>query len=255
MKTTRVIPLAGLVFSAALLVPGMAAADDASEPAGFRPELSSSPTAASRFSWKPLRYGVAIENRTSWQLDDAAERLMGKRVPRAGGLSLQYDALELDGKFTLGLDLVWLESRMSSTLEYSSVTEKLNRNQFDLGVSLRYQVWRWLAPYLRVAGGMGWDRLRLSQGADLLADTRGFGEGSFGGGIFLRTPSLRMGRRFDLGIMARVEGGYVVATGSEFALKSSQARSGADAIPTSTVTAGHIDRNVPYLRVMFGVGF
>jgi hypothetical protein len=255
MKTTRVIPPAGLVFSAALLFPGVAAAGDADGTAASRSDLLSSTPPPSRVAWMPLRYGVAMETRTSWQSDSAAKRLTGKRAPTGVGLSLQYDALELGSDTTLGLELGWLATTTSTTLEYSSATEKLNRNQFGLGVSLRYQIWRWLAPYARIAGGMGWDKLRLSQGEDLLHDTRPFGEGSFGGGVFFRTPALAVRRHYHLGIVARVEGGYAVGPDTSFVLKSSNTPSDANAIPTSTVAAGKIARNAPYLRVMIGVGF
>jgi len=254
MKTMRVIYPAGLLLCAAFLFPGMAAADDA-DAAVIRPNLLSPPGAPSRVSWKPLRYGVAVETRTSWQLDKAAERLMGKRAPTGAGVSLLYDALGLDSPTVLALDLGWLLTTASPTLDYSGVMENLRRNEVGLGISLRYQVWRWLAPYARIAGGMGWDKLKLSESEVSLSDTRSFGEGSLGGGLFLRTPGLQFGRRYNVGIVARVEGGYALGTSTAFVLKPSQASSDSNAIPMASVPIGRVTRHVPYLRVMVGLGF
>jgi hypothetical protein len=55
--------------------------------------------------------------------------------------------------------------------------------------------------------------------------------------------------------MGQIEGGYALATGSDFSLQSSPAGSGPSTIPTSPVALGHVGRSAPYLRVSFGIAF
>jgi hypothetical protein len=140
-------------------------------------------------------------------------------------------------------------------LEYSAETQQLRRTLFALGVSLRRQLWwRWLAPYVRIAGGGGWDKLTVGAGTGYLRDTQRFGELSVGGGLYLRSPGLLLGK-LHIGVIGRVEGGYSLGSSTSFSLKSTVPTTGDNVIPIAPVAAGSIARNVPYLRVMVGIGF
>jgi len=79
----------------------------------------------------------------------------------------------------------------------------------SLGLSARYNLLRWLAPYARLAGGVGWDKLTLSGGEGSLHDRQFYGQGSAGAGISLRSPGLRFWQSPSapfLGIMGQIEG-------------------------------------------------
>jgi len=209
-------------------------------------------------SWDPLRFAVAFETRTTWLLDDSAKRLAGKRAPTGGGLSLQADILRPDDKLAARLDLGWVTTTSSTFQDNSMLTEKLETNILSLGLSARYNLLRWLAPYARIAGGVGWDKLTVGNGASDLHDRQVFGQGSVGAGLSLRSPGLRFWQSPSapfVGVMGQIEGGYALATGSDFALQSSPAGSGANTIPTAPVAIGHAGRSAPYLRISFGIAF
>jgi hypothetical protein len=255
MKTTCVTRPVWLILAAAFFLPTLALADEGKDAGVYQSNRLASPEAPSRTSWAPIRYALAFENRTTWLQDSAAKRMLGKRTSTEGGLSLHYDAIEVLDGTTLDLDLGWLTMKASPTLDYSAETEQLKRNILSLGVSLRRHLWSWLAPYARMAGGLGWDNLQVGAGDSTLHDTRRFGEATFGAGLYLRTMGWQIRPLPALGIIARVEGGYALGSETAFSLKSNLPASGSNRVPTSPVPAGSIARNAPYLRVMVGIGF
>ena len=209
-------------------------------------------------SWDPLRFEVAGETRTNWLLDDSAKRLAGRRAPTGGGLSLQADVLRPNDKMAARLDLGWVTTTTTTYQDGSILTEKLETNLISLGLSARYNLLRWLAPYARLAGGVGWDKLTVGAGTGNLHDRQVFGQGSAGAGLSLRSPGLRFWQSPSapfVGVMGQIEGGFALATGSDFALQSSPAGSGTSTIPTAPVAIGHAGRSAPYLRVSFGIAF
>ena len=209
-------------------------------------------------SWDPLRFEVALETRTTWLLADAAKRVAGKRAPTAGGLSLQADVLRPNDKATLRVDLSWVTSSASNFQEDTNLGEKLDTNVISLGLSLRYRLLRWLAPYARLAGGVGWDKLTLGSGTGSLHDRKVFGQGTAGAGVSLRSPGLRVWQSPSapfLGVMGQIEGGYALSSGSDFSLQSAPGGAGSSPIPTSPVAIGHVGRNAPYLRISAGIAF
>jgi hypothetical protein len=58
-----------------------------------------------------------------------------------------------------------------------------------------------------------------------------------------------------LGLVGQLEGGYALASGSDFVLHADARSSSEKPIPTSDVPLGHVTRNVPYLRVSLGLAF
>ena len=205
-------------------------------------------------SWDPLRFAVALETRTTWLFNGAAKRLAGERLPTGEGLSLQADVLRPSAKLALRLDLGWTSTSTSSFQPSSSLSEKLDTNLFQLGASLRYHVYRWLAPFARLAGGMGWDKLTVAG----MKDRELFEQGSLGAGVFLRSPGVRLWQgAFSplLGLMGNIEAGYALATGSDLTLQASLPSASTPPIPTSTVPIGHVGRSAPYVRASRGLAF
>jgi hypothetical protein len=212
------------------------------------------------FSWDPLRFGVAGEVRTIWPQDAAARRLVGKSAPIGGGVSLSYDALRRASKLVAKVDLGWtLTSSTAIRSSFSSQdSESLRTHVLALGVSLRYHIFRWLAPYARVAGGLGWDELSVEGTTASMHDEHMFGHGSVGGGVFLRSPGLYLRSSppsWSLALVANIEGGYMLASSSTFALQSSPASGVANPVPTASVPIGEMGRNAPYLRAAVGLAF
>ena len=212
-------------------------------------------------SWDPLRFALAIEGQTRWPQNDAAKRLAGTRSPTSGGLTAQAEIFRPTNKSAVRVDLGWTTySVLNAQDDANNATsnERLKTNVITAGLSARYAVFPWLSPYARLAGGIGWDKLQVGEDAGALHDRQTFGQGSAGAGIMVRSPGLRFWQSLSapfVGLVAQIEGGYTVASGSDFALQSSPSGSGKATIPTTTVALGHVDRNAPYLRVMAGVGF
>ena len=209
-------------------------------------------------SWDPLRFQVGLESRTSWLLDDGAKRLAGNHAPSSGGLSLQADVFRPNDQIAARLDLGWVTSTANNYQDGYGISQRLVSNVLSLGVSLRYNLLRWIGPYARLAGGFGWDKVTVGSGATSLHDRQFFGQGSAGAGLSLRSPGLRFSQSAwspVVGIMGQIEGGFAVASGSDFNLQSAPSGAGANAIPTPAVAIGHVGRNAPYLRVSLGIAF
>ncbi|HEX7508118.1 MAG TPA: hypothetical protein VF550_15185 [Polyangia bacterium] len=256
---------AALLLTARSLLPSSPALAQVSDwPYATRQPLPAKP--APRFtepegpvtSWDPQRFQVGLETRTTWLLDDAAKRLAGKRSTTGGGLSLQADVLRPIDKLAARVDLSWVTTSSTTLQENTSLSERLDTHVISLGLSARYSLLRWLSPYARLAGGVGWDKLTVGSGVNSMHDRQVFGQGSAGAGVSLRSPGLRFWRSPSapfVGVMGQIEGGYALASGSDFSLQSSPAGSAANAIPTSPIAIGHVGRSAPYLRASLGIAF
>lgn len=266
-KISRNSPLragAGRIVVAATALLGASSAyaqapwSDAHQPPRWKPQTVAEESEGPVFSWEPLRFAVAAEIRTTWVQDSAARRLVGRGAPTGGGLSLRADAWRPTAKLWAGVDLGWASISTTDEQSSSSDMESLDTNLLSLGVSARYHLFRWLAPYARLAGGVGWDKLTVGSGAGQLHDKHTFGHGSVGGGIYLRTPGLQVRTSrpsLALGFICNIEGGYMLATSSTFSLQSSPATGAKDPIPTQPVAIGEVGRSAPYLRVSVGLAF
>jgi hypothetical protein len=265
-KIRRKLPLrvgAGrlLVGAAALLVAGSAYAQSTWPTTQQQRRWAPQPIVEPEgpvFSWDPLRFGVAAETRTTWLQDSGARRLAGKGAPTGVGLSLHYDAWRPSARMVAKVDLGWAFTSSSSWQTISMATETLDTNLLSLGISTRYHIFRWLAPYARLAGGVGWDKLSVGRTTGQLHDERRFGHGSVGGGVFLRSPGLQVRSSppsFTLALMGNIEAGYMLATSSTFNLQSSPGSGTDNPIPTQPVAIGQVSHNAPYLRVSFGLAF
>jgi hypothetical protein len=248
-----------LVAAAVLLFTGSAYAQAPWSDARQQPSWKPLPLAEPEgpvFSWEPLRFAVAAEARAAWVQDSAARRLVGKNAPTGGGLSLQVDAWRPSAKLVAKVDLGWALTSTTQAQSETSDMESLDTNLLSLGVSARYHLFRWLAPYARLAGGVGWDKLTVGSGAAQMQDKHKFGHGSLGGGIYLRSPGLQLhSSRLALGLMGNIEGGYMLATSSTFTLQGAPAAGAKDPIPTQQVAIGEVGRNTPYLRISVGLAF
>jgi hypothetical protein len=247
-----------LILSTAALLPALpAAAQGAPEPAAQAAIPEASEPQVPSTSWEPLRFALAAEIQTGWMLQDAARRLWGKRSPGGAGLSLSYDAPRVGRNTTVGVDLSWLATTVSMTNNLD-LPQKTSTQVFGLGLSVRYDVFRWLSPYARVAGGIGWAALTMGSPGFELRDRVLLYQGSAGAGLLVRSPAVRLshsGRLPAVAFVGRVEGGYTLGNATDFSLKLHSDGSSKDPIPVAPVSVGEVARRFPYLRVSLGVGF
>ena len=220
----------------------------------------STPAAAPAATWDPLRFAFGGQLQLLFPQGEAYRRLWGGRETTGGGLWLGGELLRARNRITLDLDLGWAITEATQTQSGSALSQKFTSNVLTLGASLRYGMLPWLAPYLRVAGGLGWDNIKIS-GSDALADQHMYSLGMVGGGIHLRTPTFRFfqgnsgGFQPRMGIMGRVEGGYVFAQNSDIVLRSSFPTASPSPVATSDVAIGKVARSAPYMRITVGVAF
>jgi hypothetical protein len=235
-------------------------------PNGYQPTMNwrplevSAPTKEARsiFSWSELPFGVAGDLRTFWPQDSATRRLVGKKTSDNGGLSISYDVLKVMDRVVARVDLGWGSASNVNASPSSTDEEKLRTQLVTLGLSLRYHVLRWLAPYARVAGGVGWDKVTVGSASGEWQDKHTFAHGSVGGGLFLRSPTLTLWPShptFGLALMGSIEGGYFLAPSSKLSLQASSDPDIKNPIPTASVPIGTMGRSAPYLRVTVGLAF
>jgi hypothetical protein len=209
-------------------------------------------------TWDPILIGIAVDNQSTWPQDSGARRLAGRNSPSSVGPTLHYEALRLKPRWTAHLDLGWLQHSTTSTQTDTGISEQLASHLISLGVSARYQLLRWLSPYVRLTGGVGREKLQVGDGATRFHDKHYFGQGSVGGGLFFRTPGLRIAPSLTslaLALMWHLECGYALATSSDFSLHSTPATTSAASIPTHSVPIGHVSRSAPYIRFSIGTAF
>lgn len=208
-------------------------------------------------SWDPLRFSLSAEVHAAWMLQDDAQRLWGRRSLFGEGLSLSYDALRVGSTARVGLDLSWLAT-MVSTPSSSALSQKTSTQVFDLGLTVRYEVFRWFSPYARVAGGMGWTALSIGSSDLDLRDRAFLYQGSAGAGLLFRTAGLRFDRAKpwpQVAFIGRVEGGYTMGNATDFSLKLHSDGSNQAPIPVAPLAVGEVARRFPYLRITVGIGF
>jgi len=218
------------------------------------------PAAPATLTWTrdPGRFGVSLETQTLWPQDGAARRLAGKDTSTGGGLSVQWDALRLERLATVSLDLSWLSSQTTTSQDFSGLEAKQKLNLLSLAIAARHHLRPWLAPYVRIAGGIGWDNASVNGAIANLHDTRVFGQGSLGGGLFFQSPRLRLWNSpsaLNVGLMAHLEGGYVLGSSTEHVLESAPSTASSTPIPTSSVPLGKVGHSAPYLRLSGGIAF
>jgi hypothetical protein len=210
------------------------------------------------FSWDPTRFGIALEGRALWLRNDAAQRLAGSTKPASSGVSLLADVYRPTAELSLRVDASLLSDSTSRYQQQSYLAETLTSDLVAVGVSARYQVLRWLAPYARLSGGLGWERLSLRTNQGELKDRQTFAHGTVGAGLFLSTPCLRFRQSMSwprVRLIAQIEGGYFLAGAADWTLTPSRGSGGQAAIPSSPVALGHASRSAPYGRLSFGLGF
>ena len=245
-----------LIFCTTLLPAVPAAADDADATVAETvvPEAASEPEVPAA-SWDPMHFALSAELRSVWIRQDDAQRLWGKQRLTSEGLSASYDALRIAGKMTLGLDLAWLSTKVSSD---AALSQNVSTQVFDVALSLRYEVLHWLAPYARIAGAVGWVDLSINQPGFELRDRDLVYQGSAGAGLFFRSPGLSLGRTKRsprLTFVSRLEGGYTVGNTTGFSLKLHADGTSQNPVPVAPVSVGEVTQRFPYLRVSVGVAF
>lgn len=266
MKTTRALPLLGATILA-IAAPARAQQQPTPYPpyqayqTPPRVEHSLYQPQGPVYTSAPLPFAVTAELRTTWPQDSGGRRVLGKSSATGGGVAIHYDAWRPMARLVAKADLGGIWTSTSDGQSGTSNLETLNTTLISLGISARYELFRWLAPYARVAGGYGRDKLTVGNSSGQLHDEQSFAHGSLGGGLWLRSPGLALGSSgLALALTGSIEAGYMLASSSNIALQSAPASgsgstSTANPVPTQPVAIGQVGRDAPYLQVTIGLAF
>jgi hypothetical protein len=222
------------------------------------PVPAAAPVGHPVMTWDETRFAVALEGRTLWLQDDAAKRLAGANELTGNGLSVMADVYRPTERLTLRIDATWMSTTANVYQIGSPLSASWKTDLAGLGASVRYRVARWLAPFVHVSGGVGWDRLTMHASVANLKDHRMFAYGTAGAGIELRTPCLRFRENMPwlrVGLVGYIEGGYLLAGGTDLSLSSTSSAIAQAPIPTGQVALGHVGHSAPYLRGSLGIAF
>lgn len=247
MKTTTLLSFT--------LVLATAAASRAAEPTVARPGRLPPPS---------VRFALALEAQTEWQLDAGHRLFDGTRADTGGGVSLSYDLGRLGEATTAAVALGW-NQRVSSSRWGARAPEDGRSAGADTSLALetvslsglvRWSLAPWIEPHARVAidGTRADVTLDLDDGVSLTGRSWSAGA-SAGFGFRLRTKASRL-RTLPgdpaLALAAAAEGGFHVGlplTVDVARVPPADAKVAADQIPTGATHLGTLGRSFPYLRI------
>ena len=156
-------------------------------------------------------------------------------------LSASYDLLKPAPKVRIAIELAFREDSTSSTFS-GGVVHDTSWDYWNVqaGAVARYELFSWLDPYARIAGGLSRTKTSISNATDTLNAESYAPVGTAGIGLAVHgfTPA-----RFAVG--AFVDGGFV-AEGSH-ALEFED--DGDERIPTQLASLGDVEQSGRYIRI------
>jgi hypothetical protein len=201
--------------------------------------------------YTPPRFTGGFEIDVISRPDTGFERFdLGHASPRYG-VFFGYDLVQLQPALSLLVELgAGLEHDTSDHLLSATTHGSLNSQTLQLGVGLRWDALRWLAPHLRVWGGASLFQLEI-QGTTQTIDpghaTSGFG--ALGAGFLFHTAPRALEQddgglaALQLGLL--VEAGYALRSAVDFSLKT---KPDPRRIEVLDAGLGSLDLSGPYLR-------
>lgn len=205
-------------------------------------------------------WSVSIEIGPTWQHDPSMQAfLSGNGVPPASGVSVGRDLVHLGPRFTLGAELGFRTVANEGYVRQSFNTS-LNLWQLQAGVSLRWELTRWMTPYARItAGATALDASVRDANDNTLDASAWTAHAGAGLGVLLTSGAwFESVGATTLRFTLAVEGGYQRALPA--ALDASppaptDERLAADQIALQSTTLGSVNPSAAYLRVALGARF
>ena len=203
---------------------------------------------------KAQRFALALNLDATWPGDDGYRLYDANQMLGAGGLSLAWDAFRADKRLVVAPFVEWQGERAEGAWMRDG-DASLEAHNVAVGVRPRFHVRPWLAPFVRLGGGVTFAQTALelaSAPGRLTADSRSYFVRA-GAGVELRSRAAALGPNLPkVALSISVEGGYLLATALELDLTLDGARPG---IPTGSVPLGELERSRPYGRVGIALHF
>ncbi len=228
-----------LVLAAALsLGPALARADDESLP----------PPRASRVR-------IMAEMGHRWHLDTAHRAFDNDAGGFTPGVLTWIDLNNPDGRFVLAAELSFNATGAQGDLRGSYDT-RFSTLAGQAGLIARWQPREWIAPYLRVAGGLGYHTWRLEPQStgQSLGNEAWSPVGTAGLGVLFQTPRIfrRAGWRGGR-LLLGVEGGMFFASPVDVTVGPPPGDADPELLTVQSNSLGPVNASAPYFRVTFGL--
>lgn len=207
------------------------------------------------------RIGLGLEINTVWNTDPGFDLFSEDDVSTQVGVWFSYDLLQITKKLTLageiGCSIGGVERKPQDDLNF---TWEMNSVKPYLAANLRYSVFSWMHPHIRLAGGALFEtieyRLRDQGPYKTKSENEVSGLGTLGAGVTFRTPTSMFesddGAFASLSLGLLIEAGYTVASSMSMTLDN---KHGEDPIETRTAELGELDLSGPYIRTSVLVRF
>ncbi len=191
--------------------------------------------------------GLALDS--TYNKDAAWDYFSTDDVDQRFGLMLMWDATEL-GASVLSLEALLASGESEQVGQRGEIYEgRLTQTDLGLGVQLRYPLWRWFAPYVRLSGGatLTDGLLDTLDGVAKVDKARYFA--TAGGGLALFSSPIRLSatrrRANSLGAALMVDGGYRLAPAVTFELPAETG----GRIRTPAVPLGDVQTRGAFMRI------
>jgi hypothetical protein len=202
---------------------------------------------------------LALNLDTVWNTSRSFDLFSDDDVARQIGLSGDFIVWR-SGALSIAPGLGWGSLSESDTGLFNGAVEsaELESQSFYADLALRYEVWSFLEPHARLAGGLSFVDLLMRTNDGVRFEDDGGAPFhsvlspfvSVGAGFTLKTMDrmleTRSGRLSTAALGLAVEGGYTLATPVDFALLEPDA---GGRIDLRASELGDVERSGPYLRV------
>jgi hypothetical protein len=245
--TSQPAPVVPSVAPTATSAPPSASPVPRQAPAPVEPATPAVPLSA--------HFDVGVVVQTNWNTAAAYDFFSDDDILPKGGLSIGADVLNLTGTI-LAFDVNVLFGQTDSQGPLPNYIDSGAMDETDLGAGLtvRHEIFRWLAPQARLGGGLAFQDAVLS-GTDFGASRQKFTTGylSLGGGLSFTSPAHRLSRTRaflnSVALRVIVEGGYQWGQDLQFAVKGRAAGNGGAPNAVAAIPLGVLQQSGPYLRV------
>lgn len=211
---------------------------------------------AARADDAPSPWAVSLEAGARWHVDPAWDAVTSGEAVPFGGVSVARDLTR--GRLVLALDAGYTFAAGGRRV-YQTWNTSLHEHAMQAGLSLRWRVLSWLAPYARLTAGAMYTTARFDADTTAL-DADGWTPlGGAGLGVTVQTPGIFASGGDRVGRLAfSVEAGMLLAPSQTLTVSPRPPTDESladDRLPTTGTRLGALNASAPYLRFAASLRF
>jgi hypothetical protein len=202
-------------------------------------------------------FTLAVNVDVLWNTDPGFDVFSSDDTATQGGLSAGY-AFWVDGPWTLVPELGWGRHVQSSEglFDGALTSAELDTDTFYASLAARYELFDFVEPHVRLAGGLSWIAATFETDGASFEDHALPPFASAGAGVSIKTRDRMLqkntGSLATLALALTVEGGYGFWLPAEFELAPTE---DPGRIRQDTTSLGELNNSGPYVRVAFSSRF